>query len=269
MKKFLIRALIVLIVLLLLAAVGVHFFLDSAIKRGVETVGPKVTKVDVKLGGVSLSLLSGSGKIKGLVIGNPPGFKTPSAINVGTAGLKLQPKSLLGDKVIIESVSVDGPEVTLENQLTSINLKKILANLQESAGAPGEKKPAEPSANEPGANKKLQVNDFLIKNGKVHVSVNTPIGSQSATVALPEIHLKDLGTGPEGITPVELAQLVLKEIIEYSLKEGEKVVADIAKGAQYSTGDITKQLGTNVLGSSNTLDKAAKGLGDLLNKGKK
>src|SRR5690349_11115539 len=102
MKKIIFRLLIALFVLFILALLAVRLFLDAAIKRGVETVGPMVTKVDVKLDSASLSLLSGSGKIKGLVVGNPAGFKTPSAISVGTASLALEPRSLLSDKIVIK-----------------------------------------------------------------------------------------------------------------------------------------------------------------------
>ena len=77
MKKIIRLVLIAVVVLALLVVVGVHFFLDGAIKRGVETIGPKLTKTQVTLNNVSLSLLSGSGKMKGLVVGNPEGFKTP------------------------------------------------------------------------------------------------------------------------------------------------------------------------------------------------
>ena len=83
MKKLIIRLLIALVVVVILAVLAVGLFLDGAIKRGVETFGPKLTKVDIKLQSVSLSLLSGAGTIKGLVVGNPEGFKTPSAISVG------------------------------------------------------------------------------------------------------------------------------------------------------------------------------------------
>ena len=65
MKKLLIGLLIALVVVVVIAVVAIGLFLDGAIKKGVETIGPQVTKVDVKLEGVSLSLLSGSGKIKG------------------------------------------------------------------------------------------------------------------------------------------------------------------------------------------------------------
>ncbi len=263
MKKFVKWTLIVLVVLIIAVVLGVHFFLDGMIKRGVETVGPRVTKVTVKLDSASLSLLSGSGKIKGLVIGNPAGFKSPSAMTLGSSSLSLVPQSIFADKVIIKSINVEAPEITMESELTSINLKKLLSNIQETAGSPADKKAnADPASSKPA--KKLQVDEFIISNGKVHVSVNTPLGGQSATVKLPEIRLKDLGTGPEGITPAELARKVLSVIIEYAEKEGGKIVTDIANGAQFQAGEvINKQLGTN------TVEKATKGLNDLLNRPKK
>src|SRR5438094_5687786 len=134
MKKIVDRILIALIVLVLLAILAAHFFLDGAIKRGVETLGPKLTKTEVTLSSASLSLFSGSGKIKGLLVGNPEGFKTPSAINVGSASVALQPASLLSDKVIVKSVRVEGPEITFETDLKNVNLKKILANVEEATG---------------------------------------------------------------------------------------------------------------------------------------
>ena len=76
MKKLLIRLLIALVIVVVLVVVAIGLFLDSAIKKGVETIGPQVTKVDVKVEGVSLLLLSGSGKVKGLVLGNPQGYQT-------------------------------------------------------------------------------------------------------------------------------------------------------------------------------------------------
>src|SRR5438477_4262281 len=114
MKKILVRILIGLVVLVVVAALCVHFFLDAAVKRGVETIGPRLTKVEVKLDAVSLSLLSGSGKVKGLVVGNPPGFSTNSAIAARASSLALKPASLLSDKVLVQSINLEGPEIWLE-----------------------------------------------------------------------------------------------------------------------------------------------------------
>ena len=109
-----------------------RLFLDGAIKRGIETVGPRLAKVEIKLDSVSLSLLSGSGEIKRLLVGNPEGYKTPSAIAVGDASLSLQPGTVFSDKVIIKSIHVQAPEITFETELNmkNNNLNKILANLR-------------------------------------------------------------------------------------------------------------------------------------------
>src|SRR3954469_21947222 len=172
MKKILVRILIGLVVLVVVAALCVHFFLDAAVKRGVETIGPKLTKVEVKLDAVTLSILSGSGKMKGLVLGNPEGYKTPQAIGVGTATLTLKPGSLLADKLIINTFNLEAPEITFEGGLTGNNLSKILANLNEATGGGGTNIAGATPREQKKANKKLQVDDFAITGAKLSVSVN-------------------------------------------------------------------------------------------------
>jgi hypothetical protein len=259
MKKIVVRLLIGLAVLILLAALATHLFLDGAIKRGVETIGPELTKVDVKLDAVSLSVLSGAGKIKGLVVGNPEGFKMPSAISVGTASLALKPGSLLSHKVVVQSINVQAPEVTFETDLRGNNLSRILANLEAATGG-DEKQPAKPKEKEAKPGKKLQVDDFLVSGGKINLSVTTPLGPKSATVPLPEIHFQALGTGPEGITATELAKKVLKEVLEKAseaaAKEATKLASDLGKSATAATKSL----------STNAVEKVTKGIGDLFKK---
>ena len=57
MKKLIVRFIIALVVVVILAALAAHLFLDGAIKRGIESFGPRMTKVDIKLKSVSLSFL--------------------------------------------------------------------------------------------------------------------------------------------------------------------------------------------------------------------
>ena len=81
-KTFLIIAGIAVVAVITLVVV-LALSLDSIIKKGVEAVGPQITKTEMKLEKASISILSGSGALKGFVIGNPEGYKTPSAIKVG------------------------------------------------------------------------------------------------------------------------------------------------------------------------------------------
>ena len=261
MKKWIIRIAIAVVVLLILAVVAVALFLDSGIKKGVETVGPMLTKVDVKLDGVNLSLLSGSGKIKGLLVGNPEGYKSPSAIKVGTAELAIQPSSILGDKVVIRNIDVQAPEITFETDLKGNNLSKILANVQDATG--GANNPAN-KPNTPGktpeakASRKLQVDNFVINGAKLNVSLTT-LGGKSVTVPLPQIKLTNLGQGPEGITAAELTKRVLQEIEKEAVAAAGTAVADLQKQAL----DLTKGLQKD---ASGTVEKATKGIGDLFKK---
>ena len=257
MKKKLIRIAAILVVLLLLAIVGVGLFLGSIIKGGVETIGHKIVKVDTKLDAVSLSLPSCGCKVKGLVIGNPEGFKTKSAIQVGVASLAISPGSLLSDKIVVRSVNVEAPEITFEGDLKGNNLSKILQNIEAATG--GDKDSSKSSEKKSGSSqKKLQVDEFNIIGGKINLSL-TMLGGKSATVPLPDIHLKDLGTGPDGITPVELTQKVFSELVASTTKAAAGAIANLGKAAVGAASDLGK-------GAADSVDKTTKKIGDLFKK---
>ncbi len=256
MKKILLKVAIGLVILIILGVLAISLFLDSAVKRGVETFGPQLTKVTVTLDNVSISMLSGGGTVKGLVIGNPEGYKTPQAISVGSASLALKPSSLLGDKLIINKIEVVAPEITFEGGFSGNNLSKILSNLEDSTRNSDTNAP--PGQKGEGPSRKLQVDDFAIKGARVNVSI-TGMAGKSLPVVIPDIHLTDLGTGPDGITAAELSKRVLKAIEQGAMKAAEGAMADLGKNA---TG-LTKELGKTAGGSVTNITK---GLGDLFKK---
>ena len=253
MKKLMIRAVIAVLVLLVLAVGLSIYFLGSIMKKGVETVGPQITGTEIKLDSATLSLLSGSGKLKGLLVGNPQGFKSPSAIKVGSVSVGVAPGSLLSGKVHVKEVRVEAPEITFEGGLKGNNLGKLLDNVQ--AGTGGSEKTATPENK--AASRKLQVDDFVITGGRINLSLDLSVlGGKSATVPLPEIHLTNLGSGPDGITAGDLTAKVLKELLQAAIPAAEKAVADLGKGA---TG-VLKDAGKGAT------EKAAKSIGDLFKK---
>lgn len=255
MKRIILRLCLAVLILLILAILGISLFLDGAVKRGIEMVGPRLTKTPMQLNNVSLSILSGSGSIKGLVVGNPEGFKSSEAIRVGNASLLLQPGSLLTRKIVIKSIKVEAPEITFEYGFGGgNNLGKIRSNVQSQSQA--ETNAAALSTTKQGKN--LEVDDFLITGAKVQVSL-TQLGGKPFAVRLPDIHLTDLGRGPEGITPAELLHLVLSELETAALKVANNGIGDFSKGASALTQDLGKS-GTNTVG---TLKKS---LGDLFKK---
>jgi hypothetical protein len=157
MKKAIGLIVITALVVAVLALVGAIFFLGSIVKKGVETVGPRIAKVEMRLDSANVSLFSGEGALKGLFVGNPEGYKTPSAFRVGRVGVAIAPGSVLSDKVVVRTVKVESPEITFEGSLSGNNLSKIMEQVKAftaAESAPGKK-------GEGGA-KKIQVDDFLI-----------------------------------------------------------------------------------------------------------
>lgn len=255
MKKLLKIAVIGIVVLVVLAVVVLTLTLDTAVKKGVETVGPMVIKVPVKLESAKISVLSGGGSINGLEVGNPEGFKSPTAIKVGHSSLSVSPGSVLSDKIVVKSVVVKAPEITFETDLKRNNLNQILKNMEDTMGGADTNAPPEQAEK---ASRKLQVNEFLLTGGKINVSV-TALGGKSITVPLPDISFKDLGTGPEGITAAELTRLVLKKVVEEAIPAATAAVSDLGKQAVGLTQDLGKS-------GSQSVEKATKGITDMFKK---
>ncbi len=248
LKKIILIAVVGLLVLAVIAVIVVGLSLGTIVKTGVNTVGPKLTQTTLNVEGVDVSLLSGSAKIKNLVIGNPEGYKAPNAISVGLAAVSVAPMSVLSDKIVVKSIRVESPEITFEgNPLGANNLKKLQENVNAAAASlqsPATNQPAKTGAPAKPA-KKLEVDDFLITGAKIHYGTGP-------TLPLPDIHLTDLGKGPDGITPVELTKDVLSEVVSGTLKAVGTAAVNVGK-------DATKAVGGNV-------GKVTSGIGGLFKK---
>ena len=249
MKKVII-ILGLLLLLVIIGVVAVALSLDRIVKAGVESVAPGITQTTVTLDSVHLSLFSGSAKLKGLVIGSPEGYKAPNLMSLGLASVSLQPASLSADKIVIHSIEVRAPEITFEgNPLGDNNLKKLLANVNSQAAA------SATTTNAPGAKapaKKLQVDDFLIAGAKVHALISTPLLTKELSLTLPDIHLSNLGQGPDGITPAELTQQVIGQITSATITSlGSSLNGlgkDLLNGATKAPADTLKKLGNGLGG---------------------
>jgi len=249
MKKILIRIVIVLMVLVVAAVIAVSLFLDKAIKKGVETVGPKVTQVAITLDDVKLSILSGSGEIKGLEVGNPEGYKSPQAIKLGSASLAVVPGSLLTDKIVVKHIRVAAPEITIEGTPKNNNLTKILENVQQVTGGSSTSTNQTSEPAESGTTKKLQVDEFTLTEAKVTYIV----AGQSFQLTVPDIKLTDLGTGPDGITGAELTNLALSKLLDEIIPVLTEQASKLGKQAVDSAMD-------------KAVNKATQGLEGLLKK---
>jgi hypothetical protein len=238
MKKWVLRIFGAIVVLVILALVIVFVNLNSIVKKGVETVGPQLTKVEVRLGAAKLSPASGNGELSKLFVGNPEGYKTPSAIEVGNVKVAVKLSSALSDTIVVESVDIQAPEITLEGGLGGNNLMTIMKNLE---GAPEDVPPTPESKPASEGGKKFFVKDVVINGGKINISVTGFGGGKKLTVPLPPIHLTNIGSENNGVTAAQLCKEILKPIISSALKAGTEALVE-------SGGDIKGSAGKAVDG---------------------
>jgi hypothetical protein len=284
--KIILGVLVVLFILFVIGILVVGAHLGDIIKAGLEKFGPRITQTSLTVDAVNLSLLGGSAGVKGFVLGNPDGYKTPQSISVSNAAISLVPSSIMSDKIVIRSVELRAPVITFEgNPLGANNLMKIVDNVNAVKGSADKTgattqtaPPANANANPPaatpanGANpgKKLEVDDFLITGATVHANI-TGVVNKELTLTLPDIHFTDLGKGPDGITAADLAQKVLTQIqtetvkaLASSVNELGKDALNAAKSAAQDT--VNKALQGGGTTTSNSLNQLKKGLGGLLGK---
>ena len=176
--------------------------LGPIIKQAVNSYGPEITKTELHVDDVGISIFSAEAKIKRFFLGNPTGFKTPSAMKVGSVLVNVDEKSLTSNPIVVDRIEVITPEITYEKIGQNDNFNAILKNITKTSDS--EKRSKETSEKE-GTGKKLIIRNFIVKDGKVNLdlSVYGIKDKQQISATLPNIHLKDIGKKKNGASPAE------------------------------------------------------------------
>jgi hypothetical protein len=247
-RKLILAGALVVVTVVVLLVVGLSS-LGPIIKKAVNTYGPQLTKTDVHLGDVNVSLLSGKATLKDLFVGSPKGFSAPQTLKVGSIFVALDEKSLAKDTIIIDRIEVLRPEFTYEKAHGTDNLKTILNNL---TTAQGSTQSATKEAAR-GSGKKLLIKDFIARDVKVNL-VLPGFGGKSARATLSEIHLRDLGKGSSGGSPGEVfAEIFSKiyqsvtspaitDVLKPELKAAEGTTQSVAESVKKEAGGLTEKL---------------------------
>lgn len=231
--------------LLLLGCIGtlvMSYMLGSAIKVGVNTVGPRLTQTRVELAGASLSPLTGSGTLTGLFVGNPKGWNSDRAFYLGKIHVTMKPFSVFGDHVVIEELLIDDPHFVYETRLVASNINDLLKNIEAATG--GKTEGVQPKARS-GKPVKFEVRRFRMTNAKVTLG----LGAAAVPIPMPDMELIDLGTKEGGITPDQLAFAVMKNVTgsivtasAQSLLKAGSTTGEAATDAARKAGEGIKKL---------------------------
>ncbi len=256
MKKKLIKIFGILAVLLVIGMVVIYFMLGSIIKTGVETVGPELTKGEMKLDSASLSIF-GSGGIKGLFIGNPKNgeFTSPFAFKLGSADVSVQIGSVMSDKIIINEIIIDGAEVCFEG-LTGSNHQKILENIEAFTGGDKPQETKEEKPKEGGKEKKIVIKLFKMTNTKIYLHV---LGA-TVPIPLPNFEKKGIGEDGDGATLKETITSIYSSLYDGITGIVEKS-SDLIKE---QTGKALDAIGKGASDATESIKDGAKGVGDKI-----
>lgn len=220
------RLLLAVLVVVIVACGYLYARLDSLVKKAVETYGPRLTQTTVTLRSVHLSPFSGRGRLKGLVIGSPEGFKEPEVLSLGSASVALEPKSLLSEVIVVHELSFEAPELYYEREKNGVNLDKLQKNVESSLPAPTAASAEEAKPSKP---KKIRIEHFSARGGKVFVDVY----GVKAQTPLPDVTLDDIG-GKDGVEPKEAVHAVLVALKRAAVQAAETsgVGRDVEKGVR-------------------------------------
>ncbi len=274
MKRFILIALVVLVVVV---GVGLYVFissLDSVVKAAVEQVGSEATGTQVTLGEVEISPTSGHGALRKFRMTNPQGFAAGDAFKFDEVSVTIDLMTIFSDPVVIDEVVINKPEITYALGKSSSNVDEIRKNAETYAGA-GEGGGSSGGGGESGSGPRLVIKNLYLRGGEVAVSA-PEITKDTLSAPLPDIHLTDIGEDGRGATPAEVVNQAIAAIAG-SVKQAVQSVdvdkllqnagemADEAKkaleGAAGEAGSAADEAGGAAKGA---VDEATEGLKKLL-----
>jgi hypothetical protein len=215
----------------LLAAGGawwLHDNLDAIVKRGIAHYGSQMTQARVAVEAVQIHGTDGSGVVRGLVVGNPAGFRTDHALRVAAIEVAVDMRTLADPVVVVRRIVVDAPDVIYEQGDTITNFDAIQQNIARTLGTPSGGSAAAKDA----PPRRLIVDELVIRRARAQASA-AGLAGRTVSATLPDITLRGVGRAQGGVTPAQLGQIVARAL-------SQRLVASLSFGAVRSLGDRVK-----------------------------
>jgi len=247
MKKFLAIAAGVIVAVVIGVVIFVGSNLDKLVKNGVEEYGPRFTGTEVKLGGVSSSLLGGEVTISDFFLGNPKGFKTAHAFKVKSLKVAVDTGSLTSDVIHVKEIVIDAPDIIYEMGDGSSNLQAIQNNIAKAAGGGSSSSSSETSE------KKVVIDHLYVRNAKAALSAGM-LGGKVIPLPLPDLHLTDIGKKENGATMSDAAKQTMDAITNAATSAVGKIdLKGMAEGATKAIGDAAEGAGDAAKGVTDSI----------------
>lgn len=234
MKKF--YFIIAIVALIGAFVLYVSLQLDSIVEGLIEDYGSAATQTPVQVAGVAIDLSAASGTISNLTVGNPEGF-SGNAVEMENFSLTLDPTSLATDTIVIRELMVRGARLNILQQANGNNLREISRNLG--------KQQSSDSGDDQAAGKKLIIDRFTLEGASA--SLSAPDFDEVREVTLPTVTVRDIGRASNGATGAEVAEQVLRPVINQALESA--AVQALKDKASDQLEEVTDKVLEGIFGS--------------------
>jgi len=256
--KLLLKLFVAAMLLVVVALVVLYFNLNSLVRAGVVRGGQYATDQTTTLDMANLAFSSGSLQLDGLGIANLKGYTTPTLLSMKKCETIVQPGSLLTHNVIVESIQIDGLELTLEQNNLRNNVADLIDIIQKKTAA------ADTTSAKTSPGKQLTIKKLQISGTKVHL-VSKDLGLK-LDFDLGPIEMTD-PTNPDG-RPMKIADLIGRILIHLSeqIVENPAIPGNIKDQMKNVTALVNKlgpELNKNVKVLTKSLQDVGKNLQDL------
>ncbi len=217
--------------IVVVAAAAIYFVgsrLDSLIEAAIEHYGSEIAGVPVRVGSVSIKLADGRGTIRGLRVGNPPGFASGDAFRFDEITLEVDPKSVAATPFVVDQLRILAPEANFEVKADGeSNFDVIRKNIDRYSGPSAQSDPKQQGeAAQAGEDLRIRIRHLDFQDGTVTADVSALAKEQEPLfVDMPGLDMKNVG-GERGGTPAEIGEKVLGA---YTAAVGRTVAASQAQ----------------------------------------
>lgn len=195
------------------------------VRSAIERYGSQATGTRVQVAHVDIRLSGGSGAVGGLTVANPEGFSSSPLLSLGSISIRIEPRTVLSDVVVIDTIRILKPQVDYEMDASGrSNVDAVRKRIGSAAQAP-EKQPAGRKTA-----KRLRIRTLVIENGRADLRF-AALGDRPRSVTLDRIELRDIG-GRDGATPDEAARQIIGAILSETGRKATQAGTDrlIRKG---------------------------------------
>lgn len=181
--------------------------LDAMVQRAIGHYGSQMTGARVSVDSVELRSTDGRGVIRGLVVRNPAGFRSPHALKVGVIDVAVDVRTLADPVVVIKRIAIQSPDVIYEKGETQTNFEAIQNHIAQELGPPADSGKAQ-SGTPP---RRLIVEELVIRDARAQATA-AGLAGQTIATTLPDIALRHVGRAQGGVTPAQLGQIVTRAL---------------------------------------------------------